>query len=134
MDQLHAGADFSCLQEVGVFDDADVAVLSARLGPHGANIRFAGAQDGDDCGNTGVAVVVANGWDIGAVQSHPSGQAITVAVQRDSCSLTVISVYMPTNLDKSLRHHDDSRTSFTPPMSVSLSGVTSMRRVGLWIG
>ena len=67
-------------------DDADVAVLSARLGPHGANIRFAGARDGDDCGNTGVAVVVANGWDIGAVQSHPSGRAIAFALI-PQCSL-----------------------------------------------
>ena len=31
MDRLAAGVDFVCLQEVGVTDDADIAVLSKRL-------------------------------------------------------------------------------------------------------
>ena len=94
---------------MGVFDDADVAELSKRLEPEGANIRFAGAQNDDDRGNTGVAVVIAHGWDVGAVRVHPSHRAMAISVQRDSCEVTVMSVYMPTDLDNSLRHHDDSR-------------------------
>ena len=111
LDQLRAGADFICLQEVGVFDDADVAVLSKRLEPLGANVRFAGAQDGDDRGNTGVAVVIASGWDVRAVKRHPSGRALAVCVRRGRCVVTVASVYMPSGLDNSGRHHENSRVA-----------------------
>ena len=109
IDRLAAGVDFVCLQEVGVTDDADIAVLSARLEKVGAVIRSAGVEDGSDRGNTGVAVVVANGWDVLSVDRHDSGRAIALVVGRGACRVTVISTYMPPGLDNLGREHSSSR-------------------------